>query len=286
MARDIHIHFHRRNRDASPAREDLEREYNDIGKELDALQEQIAQLGRASQVTLNRKEKQRFDEEEKRLRSHETTLANRRALMRKQLGTVKDAKFTGTYTAKTKAGKAVTLKATVEAPDKYEAGDRLKKLAAKKFKEDLFYPVIKWEGGPERLVAGSTSERVAKRAGPEEDATQSVESIFREIKRKGQLEDRLEYQVEDLQQMYAISNADARKLYNLIQAESPRGAKAHDAVTRAEALAFLRRKYPDKKEKVEEYIREAEHMEGTQYWKSVFKSLAEVGSDFELYIRS
>lgn len=78
-----------------------------------------------------------------------------------------DGKWTGTYTANVN-GKSQSLKATVEAPDAYEAGDRLRELFEKKYGTNFAYPVVRFEGGPKRLSAGSISQRVAAMAGPEE----------------------------------------------------------------------------------------------------------------------
>ena len=80
-----------------------------------------------------------------------------------------DGKWTATYTARKKDGTRVEFTATVEASDNYEANDKIKELAEKKFGPDLYYPVIRVKGGPKRLEAGSVSQRVAAAAGAEED---------------------------------------------------------------------------------------------------------------------
>lgn len=81
----------------------------------------------------------------------------------------RDAKWTVTYSAKTKEGKKVEFTATVEANDNYDANDKVKALAEQKYGSDLYYPVIRVKGGPKRLEAGSVSQRVAATAGAEED---------------------------------------------------------------------------------------------------------------------
>ena len=80
-----------------------------------------------------------------------------------------DRKFTAEYSAQLKSGKRVSFSASVNASDQYEAGDKIKAIAEKKYGKDLFYPVIKF-GESTRLSAGSQSQRVAAMAGPEEDA--------------------------------------------------------------------------------------------------------------------
>lgn len=80
-----------------------------------------------------------------------------------------DQKFTGAYSGTTSAGKLVTIRATVEAPDAYQAGDKMKALATKRFGEELFHPIVRWEKGASRLQQGSVSQRVASKAGAEED---------------------------------------------------------------------------------------------------------------------
>ena len=81
----------------------------------------------------------------------------------------RDIKFTGTYAGKTAAGKSVVLHATVEAPDAYAAGDKLRSLAEKRFGGPVYYPVVRWSKGASRLSEGSISQRVSLNAGAEED---------------------------------------------------------------------------------------------------------------------
>jgi len=48
-----------------------------------------------------------------------------------------------------------------------------------------------------------------------------VRNILRQIKALGQLDDRREYDVQDLELAYRLDRSEATKLYNLIQAEFP-----------------------------------------------------------------
>lgn len=81
-----------------------------------------------------------------------------------------DAKFTGTFFARTSKNKPVELTLTVEAPDAYLAGDKLKAAAEKKFGADLYFPVIRWKKGANKtLSSGSISLHIAQHAGAEED---------------------------------------------------------------------------------------------------------------------
>lgn len=82
----------------------------------------------------------------------------------------KDSKWTGTYTARTREGKKIEFTATIEAPDAYAAGDKLKAMAAKKYGDDLYYPVIRFNRAERRLPSGSIGQRIAAAAGPEEDS--------------------------------------------------------------------------------------------------------------------
>jgi len=79
-----------------------------------------------------------------------------------------DAKWTGTYEAVVK-GKKRTVSGTVEASDAYEAGDRLRAKFEREYGTDYIHPVAKFAGGPKRLDPGSISNKIARRAGPEED---------------------------------------------------------------------------------------------------------------------
>lgn len=81
----------------------------------------------------------------------------------------KDSKWTGTYSARKKDGKKMEFTATVEAPDAYVAGDKLKEIAKQKYGDDLYYPVIRFNRAERRLPAGSIGQRTAMAAGPEED---------------------------------------------------------------------------------------------------------------------
>src|SRR5579863_322032 len=84
-----------------------------------------------------------------------------------EVGKVKDVagKWTGEYSAVIK-GKRVALSGTVEAPDAYVAGDRLRELFEKKYGKGFTSPWVKF--GKKLLPAGSLSQKVAKRAGPGE----------------------------------------------------------------------------------------------------------------------
>lgn len=81
---------------------------------------------------------------------------------------VMDSKWTGTYTANVK-GNQKSIEATVEAPDAYVAGDKLRALFEAKYGTDFYNPVARFKGGPKRLDPGSASRMMAMRAGPEED---------------------------------------------------------------------------------------------------------------------
>lgn len=94
-------------------------------------------------------------------------LANARAIAAKQKQSY-DAKWTGTYEAVVK-GKKKSISGTVEAPDAYVAGDKLRAKFEKEHGTNYSYPVAKFQGGPKRLDPGSISNKVARKAGPEED---------------------------------------------------------------------------------------------------------------------
>lgn len=79
-----------------------------------------------------------------------------------------DAKWTGSYTALVK-GKSVSISGTVEAPDGYAAGDRLRELFEKKYGTNYSYPVARFKGGSKRLEGSASSRSIAMAAGPEED---------------------------------------------------------------------------------------------------------------------
>lgn len=77
----------------------------------------------------------------------------------------RDAKFTGEYSAIVKGARQV-IKATVEAPDAYQAGDKLRAIFEKKYGPDPMHPTIKF--GSASFDPG-IAKRTARRAGPEEN---------------------------------------------------------------------------------------------------------------------
>ncbi len=79
-----------------------------------------------------------------------------------------DAQFVGTYSAKLRDGKEVTITASVKGVDKYDAGDELKALAEARYGKDLYYPKIIWGNAP-KLSQKSESARAVRGAGLEED---------------------------------------------------------------------------------------------------------------------
>lgn len=58
-----------------------------------------------------------------------------------------------------------------------------------------------------------------------------------------------------------------------------------DPLFRQMCIWYLRAAFPEHSEKVEEYIREAEHQEGYGYWQEFFTNIYQAGEDFLLYIR-
>jgi hypothetical protein len=107
---------------------------------------------------------------------------------------VKDARWTGTLTAhSSKRGKQISMTSTVNAPDHYTAGDKLKTLAEQAYGE-LRNIVIRWEGGPSRLAQGSESQIAAAGAGKEVDPkrrTRTGDNAIRaitELKRRHDLD--------------------------------------------------------------------------------------------------
>jgi hypothetical protein len=58
------------------------------------------------------------------------------------------------------------------------------------------------------------------------DAGSSVQELFNKIKRSSVFEDRLEYDAEDLKKAYSLSDADAKELHRLLQAEVVHNRKA------------------------------------------------------------
>lgn len=81
---------------------------------------------------------------------------------------VRDRSWTGTLKAVNEKGRRIEQTQTVNAPDHYAAGDKLK-ASAKRIHGDLTNITIQWEEGPSRLQSGGESSVAAARAGVEED---------------------------------------------------------------------------------------------------------------------
>lgn len=80
----------------------------------------------------------------------------------------KEQQWTGTYSATTRLNKRISFTATMSAPDRYIAGDKLKAMASRTYGSDLYNIVIQF--GPQRMQQGSISNKVAAMAGEAEDS--------------------------------------------------------------------------------------------------------------------
>lgn len=84
----------------------------------------------------------------------------------------KEQQWTGIYSATTRLNKRISFTATVSAPDRYVAGDKLKAMASRTYGSDLYNIVIQF--GPQRIAPSSVSNKVVAMAGEAEDSRRTA----------------------------------------------------------------------------------------------------------------
>ena len=96
-------------------------------------------------------------------------------------------------------------------------------MATKGISESQFQRMVveKTESGSSQYRMAMQGFRANKLKGWLKDAGQTAQSLYSEFKRKGLLNDRREYDVEDLMSSYpGLSQSEAKKLYDMIQKDS------------------------------------------------------------------